>query len=121
MLLPALSVTTTGRLFVAGSNMPASDRMVWLAVQTPLLLTAATIPPPNALKSTVTVAMSALASPPAVLFHVTVTVSPITKRPPGPLAVGLMVVLATLTLGAETSRKMLSAVPTGPATPFTVA
>ena len=92
-----------------------------MAVQTPLLLTAATIPPPNAPKSTVTVAMSVLASPDAVLFQATVTVSPSDRVPPGPVAFRVTVVLAAVTKGATLCRTRMSAVPTGPDTPFSVA
>ena len=60
-------------------------------------------PPPNALKSTVALEIvSLLLSPLAVLFQVAVTVSPILKAPPVPLA-PLMLILASVTVGAMLS------------------
>lgn len=75
--------------------------MVWVAVQVSELFDAATAaPPPNSVKSTVTPAMvSAFASPPPVLFQVAVTVSPVMKAPPAPLA-PLIEILPSLTDGA---------------------
>ncbi len=67
------------------------------------LVAATAEPPPNWLKFTVTAEMvSALLSPPAVLFQVAVTVSPILKTPPVPVA-PLMLMLASVTVGAMLS------------------
>ena len=66
-----------------------------------LALTA--VPPPKALKLTVTVEIvSALLSPLLVLFHVAVTVSPILKAPPVQLA-PLIEMFASVTVGATLS------------------
>ena len=77
VVLPALSIALTETLRLVASTLPAV--MVYLAVQVPALLVAVTaLPPPNWLKSIVTVLMvSALLSPLAVLFQTAVTVSPI--------------------------------------------
>ena len=51
------------------------------------MLAATAAPPPNCVKFTVALLMvSLLLSPPAVLFQVAVTVSPILKAPPKPVA-----------------------------------
>src|SRR5437588_208529 len=77
--------------------------MVYVAVQIPALFVAAiAAPPPNWLKSTVTPAISRLLSPTAVLFHVTVTVSPTLNAPPVPLA-PLMLILLSETVGGVVS------------------
>ena len=70
----------------------------------PALLVAATAaPPPNWVKFTVTPLMvSLLLSPPAVLFQVAVTVSPILKAPPAPVA-PLMLIFPSVTTGAMLS------------------
>ena len=75
-----------------------------MAVQVPELLLAATAaPPPNCVKFTVTPEMvSELLSPPAVLFQVAVTVSPILNAPPVPLAPEIES-LASLTVTATLS------------------
>jgi hypothetical protein len=84
-------------LFVA-SMAPAI--IVYVAFHVPELFVAATAaPPPNWLKSTVTpIIVALLLSPPAVLFHVAVTVSPILYAPPVPLA-PLMEMFASVTFG----------------------
>ncbi len=75
-----------------------------MAVQVPAEFVAATaLPPPKALKSTVTPEIvSALLSPPAVLFQVAVTVSPILKAPPVPVP-PLRLRLPSVTVGARLS------------------
>ena len=74
---PALSVADTDTFLPVAEMAPATK--VYVAVQVPKLLVATTAaPPPNWEKSTVTPLMvSLLLSPPAVLFHAAVTVSPI--------------------------------------------
>src|SRR5438105_7987721 len=80
------------------------DMIRVLALSVLLLLVADTVePPPNWLKSTVTPEIvSALLSPPAVLFQVAVTVSPTLKAPPVPVA-PLMLILGSVTVGAMLS------------------
>ena len=69
-------------------------------------------PPPNWLKSAVTLEMvSLLLSPLPVLFQVAVTVSPILNAPPVPLP-PLMLIRASVTVGAmlSTDKLLVSAV-----------
>ena len=75
-----------------------------MAVQVPEELVAATAaPPPNCVKFTVALEMvSLLLSPPAVLFQVAVTVSPILKAPPVPDA-PLMLIRPSVSVGATLS------------------
>ncbi len=102
LVLPALSVAVTETFLFVPSMAPAV--IVVVAVQVPLELVAATaLPPPKALKSTVTPEIvSLLLSPPAVLFQVAVTVSPILKAPPVPVA-PLRLRLPSVTVGARLS------------------
>ena len=66
-------------------------------------MAATAAPPPNGEKSTVTPEMvSALLSPPAVLFQLAVTVSPVLKAPPVPDAPE-MAIRASVTVGAMLS------------------
>ena len=94
MLLVAVMLTL--RLLAV---MPAAS--IWLALQMPALLVAATAaPPPNWLKSTVTPVMPLLLSPLVVLFQLAVTVSPSRKAPPLPVAPA-MLILASVTFGGR--------------------
>ncbi|WP_373888127.1 DUF1775 domain-containing protein [Massilia sp. Root418] len=107
--LPASSVTVKLTLRVPLSTAPAVT--VKVAVQVPEDALAVTAePPPNWLKSTVALAMSLLLSPPAVLFQVAVTVSPILNAPAVPEP-PLMLRLASLTTAAwlSTLRPVVSA------------
>ncbi len=102
LVLPALSEAVTLTFLLMASMAPAVS--VVLAVQVPALLVAATAsPPPNWLKSMVAPLMvSLLLSPPAVLFQVAVTVSPILYAPPVPDPPE-MLILASVTAGATLS------------------
>src|SRR3569832_57337 len=102
VVLPALSVAIIEIFLFVTSIEPGV--IVLVVVQVPDEFVAATAdPPPNWLKSTVTLErVSVLLSPAAVLFQVAVTVSPILKSPPVPLA-PLMLILASVTVGATSS------------------
>ncbi len=76
VVVPAALVALTLMLRLVASMEP--DVMEYVAVQVlPPFDVATTAPPPNWLKSMVTPVIPALLSPPAVLFQVAVTVSPI--------------------------------------------
>ena len=76
VVVPATLVALTLMLRWVASMEP--DVMEYVAVQVLPLLDAATVAlPPNWLKSMVTPVIPTLLSPPAVLFQVAVTVSPI--------------------------------------------
>ncbi len=96
VVLP-VAVAVTDTFLFAPSIAP--EVRVWVAVQMPPLLLAATAaPPPNCEKSMVTPVTPALLSPPAVLFQVAVTVSPILYAPPVPDA-PLIEMLPSVTVG----------------------
>ncbi|HWQ72672.1 MAG TPA: hypothetical protein VN370_10170 [Desulfitobacteriaceae bacterium] len=103
-LVVSVVVVTSPSLFVALTDIfrfePSIEpwAMVYEAVHVPELLVAATTPPPNWLKSTVTELISLLLSPVAVLFQMAVTVSPILNAPPVPVPL-LMEILASVTTG----------------------
>ena len=107
VLLPALSFTVKDTFRLVVSIEP--ETIVYVAVQASLLLLAATEePPPNCVKSTVTLAIvSLLLSPVAkVLSQVAVTVSPILYAPPEPVAPEI-VILSSVAVGAVLSKVKL--------------